>query len=134
MEHHLQLRSRPPRLGLELRSRDAHCGPRTAFVSAVLATAIAAMFENREAAIDVAPIAFTPDFTEQASTLAQCTAFRKKLPNAECPETLADVVPLLVEFLLLVAPRLRGRVSRLHRGETFDASWKVGGGWSNQNG
>jgi hypothetical protein len=66
-----------------------------AFDGAVLAKAIAATFANRETAIDVAPIAFTPEFTEQASTLAQWTAFRKKLPNTECPETLAEVVPLL---------------------------------------
>jgi nucleotidyltransferase AbiEii toxin of type IV toxin-antitoxin system len=56
-----------------------------AFDGAVLAQAIAATFANRETAIDVAPIAFTPDFTEQVSTLAQWTAFRKKLPNTECP-------------------------------------------------
>lgn len=47
-----------------------------AFDGAVLAKAIAATFSNRATAIDAAPIAFTPEFTEQASTLAQWTAFR----------------------------------------------------------
>jgi hypothetical protein len=65
-----------------------------AFDGALLAKAIAATFANRETAIDVAPIAFTPDFTEQASTLAQWTAFRNKLPNTECPAKLSDVVTL----------------------------------------
>ena len=58
-----------------------------AFDGAVLAEAVAATFKNRKTAIDVVPVAFTPDFTEQASTLAQWTAFRKKLPNTECPES-----------------------------------------------
>jgi len=34
---------------------------------------------------------FTPDFTEQDSTLAQWTAFRNKLPNTECPAKLSNV-------------------------------------------
>jgi hypothetical protein len=47
-----------------------------AFDGELLAKAIAATFANRETSIDVAPIAFTHDFSEQASTLAQWTAFR----------------------------------------------------------
>ena len=94
-----------------------------AFDGEMLAKAIAATFENRETAIDVAPIAFTPDFTEQGSTLAQWTAFRKKLPNAECPETLAEVVPLLAKFLLPIA-----RASE--RGESFEGRWTAGGPWT----
>ncbi|MBK8938827.1 MAG: nucleotidyl transferase AbiEii/AbiGii toxin family protein [Polyangiaceae bacterium] len=94
-----------------------------AFDGAVLAKAIAATFKNRETPIDVAPIAFTPEFTEQASTLAQWTAFRKKLPNTECPEKLSDVVPLLAEFLLPIA---RAREA----GERFERSWPPGGPWT----
>lgn len=41
------------------------------------------------------PVAFTPEFTEQASTVAQRTAFGKKLPNTARPETPAEVVPFL---------------------------------------
>jgi hypothetical protein len=66
----------------------------SAFDGALLAKAIAATFVNRETAIDVAPVAFTQEFTEQGSTRAQWNAFRKKLPNAECPEAVAEVVPL----------------------------------------
>src|SRR5690606_10444939 len=74
-----------------------------AFDGAVLAKAIAATFEHRETAIDIAPIALTPDFTEQASTLAQWTAFRKTLPTTESPSKLAEVVAFLSEFLLPIA-------------------------------
>lgn len=94
-----------------------------AFDGAVLAKAIAATFANRKTTIDVAPIAFTPDFTEQASTLAQWTAFRKKLPNTECPLLLADVVPFLAEFLLPIARACAA-------GEGFDRSWSPGGSWT----
>jgi len=97
-----------------------------AFEGAVLAEAIAATFKNRETAIDVVPIAFTPDFTEQASTLAQWTAFRKKLPNTECPEKLSEVVPFLTEFLLPIA--------RAHdRGDSFEQRWPPGGPWTNRS-
>jgi hypothetical protein len=98
-------------------------GRQFAFDGAVLAKAIAATFKTRETAIDVAPIAFTPDFTEQASTLAQWTAFRKKLPNAECPETLADAVSLLVEFLLPIA-------CACDADEGFEGRWTAGGPWA----
>jgi len=94
-----------------------------AFDGDVLAKAIAATFANRETAIDVAPIAFTPEFTEQTSTLAQWTAFRKKLPNIECPETLADVVPFFADFLLPIARACAA-------GESFEQRWPPGGPWS----
>jgi hypothetical protein len=92
------------------------------FDGSVLATAIAATFENRETAIDVEPIAFTPELTEQASTLAQWTAFRRKLPHTECPETLAEVVPFLSEFLLPIARACAA-------GESFEQRWPPGGPW-----
>jgi hypothetical protein len=94
-----------------------------AFDGALLAKAIVATFANRETAIDVAPIAFTPDFTEQASTLAQWTAFRKKLPNTECPEKLSEVVPFLAEFLLPIA-----RAGE--RGDSFEQRWPPVGPWT----
>ena len=93
-----------------------------AFDGAVLTKAIAATFTNRGTAIDVRPIAFTPAFTEQASTVAQWTAFRKKLPNAECPETLADIVPFLAQFLVPIARACAA-------GESFKQRWPPGGPW-----
>lgn len=97
-----------------------------AFDGAVLAKAIAATFANRKTAIDVAPIAFTPDFTEQASTRAQWRAFRKKLPNAECPETLAEVTPFLAGFLLPIARACA-------TGESFEQRWPPGGPWTTKS-
>ena len=94
-----------------------------AFDGSVLAKAIAATRANRETAIDVGPIAFTPEFTEQASTLAQWAAFRKKLPNTECPEALAEVVPFLAEFLLPIARACAAE-------ERFEQRWQPRGPWS----
>lgn len=79
-------------------------GRQFAYDGSVLAKAIAATFANRETVIDVEPIAFTPEFTEQASTLAQWTAFRRKLPNAECPETLAHPT----SFVMSATPHRSG--------------------------
>ena len=94
-----------------------------AFDGAVLAKAIAATFAHRETAIDVAPIAFTSDFTEQASTLAQWTAFRRKLPTTDCPERFSEVVPFLAEFLLPIARACES-------GEGFEGRWTAGGPWA----
>lgn len=93
------------------------------FDGAVLAKAIAATFANRATAIDAAPIAFTPEFTEQASTLAQWTAFRSKLRNPECPARLSEVVVLLSEFLLPIARACAD-------GEGFTRRWAPGGPWT----
>ncbi len=93
-----------------------------AFDGALLGKAIAATFANRSTGIDVAPIAFTPDFTEQASTRTQWTAFRNKLPNAQCPEKLSEVVSLLSDFLMPVA-RTRAK------GESFELRWPPRGPW-----
>jgi len=96
---------------------------RFTFDGALLAKAVAATFANRETAIDVAPIAFTPDFTEQASTLAQWTAFRNRLPNTECPVKLSEVATFLAEFML---PLARACAS----GESFNQRWAPGGPWT----
>jgi hypothetical protein len=89
----------------------------------VLAKAIAATFTNRGTAIDVEPIALTPEFIEQASTRSQWTAFRERLPNTECPETLAEVVPFLLQLLL---PLARACAC----GERFEQRWPPGGPWT----
>jgi hypothetical protein len=93
-----------------------------AFDGALLAEAIAATFANRETVIDVAPIAFAPDFTEQASTLAQWNAFRGRLPNTEAPARLSEVVSFLAEFLL---PITRACADS----KRFEQRWSPGGPW-----
>lgn len=97
-----------------------------AFDGALLAKAIEATFANRETAIDVTPIAFSPEFTEQASTRAQWTAFRNKLPNTECPETLAEIVSFLSEFLGPIARACDG-------GQRFVRHWPAGGPWTSHS-
>lgn len=97
-----------------------------AFDGPVLAKAIAATFANRGTKIDIEPIAFKPEFTEQASTVAQWTAFRKKLPNTECPETLGEVVSSLTRFLLPITCACAA-------GETFEQRWPAGGAWTSDS-
>lgn len=94
-----------------------------AFDGKLLAQAIAATFANRGTGIDAAPIAFSPDFTEQSSTLAQWTAFRNRLPNAQCPEKLSEVVTFLAEFLLPVA-------GACAQGASFELGWTPCGPWA----
>lgn len=94
-----------------------------AFDGALLAKAITATFANRGTAIDVAPIAFTAEFTEQASTLAQWTAFRKRLASTPMPDRLADVSMVLSTFLLPVAHACSA-------GASFEEHWAPGGPWN----
>jgi hypothetical protein len=94
-----------------------------AFDGALLTKAIAATFKNRKTGVDVAPIAFTPDFTEQASTHAQWTAFRNRLPHTECPKNLSEVVPFLAKFLLPIARACESF-------ESFEQRWPPGGPWT----
>jgi hypothetical protein len=94
-----------------------------AFDGEPLAKAIAATFSNRQTSIDVAPIAFSSDFTEQASTLAQWRAFTSRLPHVQCPEKLSEVVTVLARFLLPVA---RACAST----EGFEQHWTPGGPWT----
>lgn len=93
------------------------------FDGGLLAKAVAATFANRQTAIDVAPLAFKTEFTEQTSTLALWTAFRKKLPNSECPETLAEVVAVLGQFLLPIAHACAS-------GKSFELHWPPSGPWT----
>ena len=92
------------------------------FYGTVLSEAIAATFNQRNTAIDSAPIALTKAFTEQPSTLAQWSAFRRKLPNTACPEKLDAVAQFLAAFLLPVT-------SAYDRGEAFNQQWTAGGPW-----
>lgn len=93
------------------------------FDGAVLQKAIEATFKKRNTKIDVDPIVFKPEFAKQASTVKQWTAFRKRLPNNVCPETLAEVVSMLAEFLLPVAHACAD-------GKSFEQRWRQGGPWT----
>jgi len=98
-------------------------GRQFTFDGKVLAKAIAATCANRKTAINAAPIAFTPEFFDRASTVSQWAAFRRKLPNLESPETLREVIAFLATFLLPVA-------SACAAGEHFGRRWQPGGPWT----
>ena len=93
------------------------------FDGRILADAVGATFKNRGTDFDLAPIAFSPDFTEQPSTLAQWRAFRSRQPTNGCPERLSDVVAFLSAFLIPVAKACAEGVSVFMR-------WPAGGGWA----
>ncbi len=92
------------------------------FDGPMLAKAIAATFANRNTAIDVTPIAFSVEFTEQASTLVQWTAFRKRV-ETPMPDRLADVIVVHSTFLVPVARSCSAGVS-------FDQHWAPEGPWA----
>lgn len=94
-----------------------------AFDGVVLAQAVTATFANRDTAIDATPVAFTANFTEQATTLTQWRAFRNRLPSTECPETLAEVVAILAVFLLPLARACES-------GDRFAVRWLARGPWT----
>jgi len=97
-----------------------------AFDGAQLAKAISATFANRGTEIDVAPIAFTTEFTEQASTVAQWSAFRKRLGIDQVPASLNGVVTVLERFLLPIARACAGNAE-------FALHWPAGGPWSSRS-
>jgi hypothetical protein len=78
------------------------------FDGQVLAKAVLATFSNRDTVIDATPIAFTPEFTEQATTVAQWKAFRSRLAIDAVPEHLPVIIEVLVDFLLPVARACQG--------------------------
>jgi crotonobetainyl-CoA:carnitine CoA-transferase CaiB-like acyl-CoA transferase len=94
-----------------------------AFEGAVLAQALTATCTNRGTAIEVPPLAFTADFTEQSATVAQWRAFRKRLAIEQVPETLAEVVAALEPFLLPVARACAA-------GASFEEHWNPRGPWN----
>lgn len=75
--------------------------------------------------MDVAPIAFTAEFTEQRPTRAQWNAFRKRLGVAQVPEQLAEVTRALAAFLV---PSARACAVA----SAFELRWNPGGPWTSR--
>jgi hypothetical protein len=94
------------------------------FDGQILAKAVSATFAHRDTVIDVNPIAFTPEFTEQATTVAQWTAFRSRLAIDAVPEHLPVIIEALVDFLLPVARACQGAGVA-----PFTERWLPGGPW-----
>ena len=94
------------------------------FDGQILAKAVSATFAHRDTVIDVNPIAFTPEFTEQATTVAQWKAFRSRLAIEAVPEHLPEIIEVLVEFLMPVARACAGAGVA-----GFTERWPPGGAW-----
>jgi hypothetical protein len=93
-----------------------------AFDGDLLAKAISSTCTNRGTAIDVAPVAFTAEFTEQSATVAQWRAFRRRLAMEQVPSALAEVVVVLEQFLVPVARACAA-------GASFGQYWTPRGPW-----
>lgn len=90
------------------------------FDGAVLARAVTSTFKNRKTALDPAPVALTPAFTESQTTAAQWRAFVRRGKFAHVPE-LSEVAVELAAFLLPVAA---GCIAG-----AFDQRWRAPGPW-----
>ena len=94
-----------------------------AFDGPLLCQAIQATFARRKALLPSAmPIALTPAFSENPLKQSQWTSFLKKGRLEQERLSLADVVPLLHDFLM--PPTLA-----LGAGEPFAQTWPAGGPW-----
>ena len=88
-----------------------------------LARAISATFERRDTAIPAGlPTGLTPMFSGDPVKQTQWAAFRRRLGERASPESLADVVRVLVGFL-------DGPLHGASRGETFELRWTAPGPW-----
>lgn len=83
------------------------------FDGALLARAVTSTFRNRKTAIDAAPVALTPAFTESPTVEAQWQAFVRRGKFTLAPKRFGDVASALTEFLLpLAAGCITGKFER----------------------
>jgi hypothetical protein len=83
---------------------------------------VTSTFRNRKTAIDPAPIALTPAFTDGSAADAQWRAFVRRGRFTHAPERLGDVTTMRGEFLRPVAA---GCVAG-----SFESTWKAPGPWA----
>jgi len=93
------------------------------FEGGALGEAIAATFKRRHAALPtIAPLALTPEFSEDRSKQAQWKAFLERGQLSADRHTLADVVTLLHDFLM--PPTVA-----VATGKPFKMHWPASGPW-----
>lgn len=92
------------------------------FDGALLARSVTSTFKNRKTAIDPAPVALTPTFTESPTTEAQWRAFVRRGKFTDVPARLEDVAAELAVFLQPVAA---GCIAG-----SFEQTWKAPGPWA----
>lgn len=95
-----------------------------AFDGAILAEAIRATFARRRTPIAVeTPVAFMPDFANDASKQSQWRAFLKRTRLVMAPEPLPDVLAFVAGFAMPVLVAVRD-------GSPFAKKWSAGDAWS----
>ena len=100
---------------------------RFSFEGNALCQAISATFGRRNTAIPVEiPVGLTIDFSDNPLKQRQWVSFLKKGRFIDEHMTLAEVVPLLQDFLMPPAQALVA-------GQPFSQSWPAGGPWQNQD-
>jgi hypothetical protein len=94
-----------------------------AFDGSVLAEAIRATFARRQTVIPAEmPVAFTPDFANDASKQSQWRAFLGRASLAMAPEPLLDLLASVAAFALPMLDAVRD-------GKPFAKKWPAGGSW-----
>lgn len=94
------------------------------FDGAVVAAAVRATFARRQTAIPTeTPVAFTPDFADDASKQAQWSAFLKRTNLAMAPEPLPELLAFVAGFAMPVLESVRDS-------KPFAKKWPAGGAWS----
>jgi len=95
-----------------------------AFDGLVLTAAIGATFARRKTEIPAeAPIAFTPEFANNADKQRQWRAFLKRTSLAMAPEPLPELLEFIAGFAMPVLTAVRD-------GKPFAKKWSAGGSWS----
>jgi hypothetical protein len=95
-----------------------------AFDGAVLADAVSATFARRQTEVPAeTPVAFTPDFADDASKQSQWGAFLKRTSLAMAPEPLPGLLAFVASFAMPVLEAARD-------GKPFAKKWPAGGAWS----
>jgi hypothetical protein len=97
------------------------------FEGETLCQAMQATFARRKTAIPAEiPIGLTSDFSDSPLKQSQWVSFLKKGRLVEASINLAEVIPLLRDFLMLPA---QAQVA----GQPFEQSWPAGGPWQKQD-
>jgi hypothetical protein len=94
------------------------------FDGPVLGEAVRRTFERRDTPLPIdPPIALTAEFWNDSSREAQLKAFARRARLGIDSVRPADILPLLVDFLVPL-------LGSLANGKAFDVHWKAGGPWS----
>lgn len=92
------------------------------FGGRILADAVRRTFENRGTAINVEPVALTPEFASDRARQTQWNGFRRKSRIDFAPETLQEVCDAIALFIKPVAAAVQAN-------QPFEDQWAAPGPW-----